>query len=247
MDIEGQILKVSEELGHMPSRYDLEFRGLGSLSSQIQKRGGFLFWAKKLNILEKKRNTKWPESAIEEQLRKVCDELGKFPSAQDLKRIGRNDISSQISKKGGFEFWATKLGMKREYSDSDTGWDGEKSLMAILQEKGFSCEAASYVKCPYDLRVNSLIRIDVKSANYAEYGVCKGWFFRIGKDAQADILALYQIDTQDVYFIPWNICPKTNITISRSGGKYVEFKNRFDILEKLVKIKEDEQKIWPTI
>lgn len=245
MEIEAQILKISEELGHMPSRYDLEFRGLGALSSRIQKSGGFLLWAKKLNLSQKRRCSKWPESVIEEQLREICDDLGKFPSAQDLKKIGRNDISSQIGKKGGFEFWASKLGLERTHSDSDTGWDGEKSLMRILIEKGFLCEASDHLKCPYDLRVGSLVRIDVKSANYAEYGACKGWFYRIGKDAQADIIALHELDTKDTYFIPWNICPKTNITISRGGGKYAEFKNRFDIIEELVKIRKAEQTIWP--
>lgn len=245
MDTESQILKVSSDLGHMPSRNDLELLGLGGLSSKIQKSGGFIFWAKKLGISVKRNTLKWTETLIEENLRKICSDLGRFPSAQDLKKIGRNDISSQIGKKGGFEFWASKLGLKRTHSDSDTGWNGEKFLMKTLIEKGFLCEASDHLKCPYDLRVGSLVRIDVKSANYAEYGACKGWFFRIGKDAQSDILALLQLDTGDVYFIPCNKCPRTNITISRDGGKYKEFKNRFDIIQNLVNLREAEQKIWP--
>jgi len=247
MSLESKILEVANELGHMPSRYDLEFRNLGFLSSQIQRNGGFKHWAKVLQLDSKKPTISWTEEKLVNELSLICNAIGKFPSSSCLKEMGRNDISSQVSRRGGFQFWAQKVGFKREHSDSDTGWDGERSLANILVEKGFSCESASYVKCPYDLKVNSLVRIDVKSANYAEYGASRGWFFRIAKDAQADILALYQIDTQDVYFIPWNICPKTNITISRGGGKYAEFKNRFDILEKLIKLKDEEQKIWPVI
>lgn len=221
MPQESQSLKVCEELGH-------DALALRTLPS-------------------KKPRVKWSAEKIEKDLKEIYDRYGKFPSSPFLQKMGRNDLSCKIVKTGGFEFWASKLGLKREHSDSDTGWDGEKSLIRILIEKGFSCKAADHLRCPYDLRVNSLLRIDVKSTNYAEYGVCKGWFYRIGKDAQSDVIALHELDTKDTYFIPWNICPKTNVTISRGGGKYAEFKNRFDLLEKLVKLKEEEQKIWPKI
>lgn len=247
-DKDLELLKeVIGGLGHMPSRLDLEGVGLSRISSKIQDSGGFCYWQKILNASPKVKRMKWTPDILKKELAIIADSLGKMPSAQDLKRIGRNDVGSYIAKNGGFEYWANQIGRTREHSDSDTGWDGEKSLMGILIEKGFDCEAADHLRCPYDLRVNSLLRIDVKSTNYAEYGACKGWFYRIGKDAQSDVIALHELDTKDTYFIPCNICPKTNITISRGGGKYAEFKNRFDLLEKLVKLKEEEQKIWPKI
>ncbi len=148
---------------------------------------------------------------VASELGKIIEATGRMPSSPILHEMKRSDLSSQISKRGGFEEWAKRMGVSRAHSDSDTGWDGEIAFMKRLSENGFSPERTKSIKSPYDICVNGIVRIDVKAANYAEYGVCKGWFYRIGKDAQADILALYQLDTESVYMLPWNICPKSNI------------------------------------
>lgn len=243
-DCEQELRTVSLELGYFPSRSDLEMRGLGSLSNRVQKTGGFVFWSKRLSISPKNPRKIWTENMLIEELVPVCEGIGHMPSNHFLKSIGKNDLAIQISRRGGFSFWSEKVGFERLHSDSDTGWDGEKALLAIFEEKGFKCERSAALKAPHDLLVNDLIRIDVKAANYAEYGACKGWFYRIGKDAQADIIALYELDTKDVYFIPWNICPKTNITISVGGGKYKNFKNRFDLIESLAEKRKSELDMW---
>lgn len=245
MHFKEKVLEIANSLGYLPSSNDLNLMGLSALSSRIQKNGGFVALARELGFENKKPVISWTNQKIEEEIAKAVGFYGRFPSAKDLREIGKNDLCCAISKNGGFLFWAEKVNQERKMSDSDTGWEGEKKLVGDLTTKGFSCVRSQNVKCPYDLLVNTLIRVDVKAANYAEYGPCKGWFYRIGKDAQSDVLALLQLDTGDVYFIPWNICPKTNITISRNGGKYKEFKNRFDIIQNLVNLREAEQKIWP--
>lgn len=107
--------------------------------------------------------------------------------------------------------WAKRLGLKRRHSDSDTGWDGEIALTGKLRREGFSTVRETNVKSPHDLLVEGIVRIDVKSARYAEYGACRGWFYRIGKTPQADIIALYQIDEGDCYFIPCGMSVRQRI------------------------------------
>lgn len=184
---------------------------------------------------------------IAAELSAVIALQGKMPTCSELRQLGRNDLACQVSRRGGFLDWAKRLGAERSISDSDTGWAGEIELAKRLTTRGFNVERMTAVKSPYDLRINGAIRIDVKAANYAEYGVCRGWFYRVGKEAQADIIALLQLETGTSYFIPWTICPKSNVTISRSGGKWAQFRDRYDIIKELVTQRMSETALWPTI
>lgn len=186
----------------------------------------------------------WSENMVAEQLMEISKGTGFIPSNSELNELGRSDLANQITRRGGFISWAERLGLKRRGSASDTGWGGEKELAAILTQMEFEVQPTKLVKAPYDLRVNDSLRLDVKTARFAEYGVCRGWFYRIGKNPQADILALFQIDTKDCYFIPWQNCPTTNVTISRDGGKYIRYKNCYGILKNLADQRLTEQQIW---
>lgn len=240
--IREAILALSVD-GVMPTSQELAQMGKGALSSAIQCRGGFIKWANDLGLVRKKPTKAWSPELIEEEIRAVAAGLNRMPTNSELSEFGRCDLANQISKKGGFVYWADRLGFPRVQSDSDTGWEGEDELTAILASKGFTCEK-TVLKAPYDIKVNGVVRIDVKSAKFAEYGVCKGWFYRVGKDAQADVLALFQLDTRDVYFLPWNICPSSNVTISQSGGKYAQYKNRYDWLLELCNRRQSEAAVW---
>lgn len=178
---------------------------------------------------------------VASELTAMINGSGLMPSANELTALGRCDLANQITRRGGYASWATRLGAVRKHSDSDTGWSGEIELAKKLQEAKFCVERMIAMKSPYDLRVEGMVRIDVKSAKYAEYGVCRGWFYRIGKDAQADILALYQLDTGICYFLPWYLCPITNVTISRDGGKYVKFRDRYDLVRHMVESRREER------
>jgi len=172
-------------------------------------------------------------------------QLGRMPSRSEMdSATGSSALSNRVSKNGGFSHWAKRLGLPLKQSDSKTGWDGEVLVCKILQTQGFATERSGPVKWPFDILVEGVVRVDVKSANYAEYGPCKGWFYRIGKTPQADVILLFQIDTSDCYILPWTIVPRTNITIARDGGKYRMFLNRFDLLRKLVDLRTSEAQVW---
>lgn len=189
----------------------------------------------------------WTDQMVATELAAIVAGMGVMPSNNELRELGKNDLACQISRRGGFPSWAVRLGVPRKESESDTGWGGEIALASILESQGFSVERMKAIKAPYDLRVDGVVRIDVKAANYAEYGASRGWFYRVGKEAQADVLALYQLDTKSVYFLPWNVCPKSNVTIARDGGKYKAFRDCFYVISELAELREKEKSIWPTL
>lgn len=155
-----------------------------------------------------------------EESEKIARTLGYFPSVSLLREMGRNDLSCQITRHGGFLKVSEEVGIARPPSDSDTGWKGEENVRLRLTERGHSVERREGMKSPYDLLVDGHVRVDVKAANYAEYAASKGWFYRIGKHVQSDIVILHQLDTATDYVLYWWECNTSNITISRGGGKY---------------------------
>lgn len=182
----------------------------------------------------------WTEAMIAERIMENYRNTGLMPTNQYLVSTGQGDLANQISKKGGFFKWADRLCLSRSPSDSDTGWDGEKKVQTILESAGFQVERSIAVKWPFDLLVNKVLRIDVKSANFAAYGACKGWFYRIGKAPQADLMALHQLDTGETYWIPWNLIPHSNVTISKDGGKWARYKESLWIVQSMLEPRQAE-------
>jgi hypothetical protein len=176
----------------------------------------------------------WTDNLIETDLRAIVEQTGSFPAASTLRKMGRNDLCCAMTRHGGVIVWASRLGMKRGYSDSDFGWQGESAAQLLFQSQGITCEKLDGVKSPYDLLADHALRVDVKTAKFAEYGACRGWFYRIGKHIQADLIFLYQMDTNDFYGLPWWACPSTNITVARDGGKYAAYRNCWDLIRRLI-------------
>lgn len=173
----------------------------------------------------------WTEAKVREEATEIAQQLGHFPSSTYLKEIGRNDLSCQIVRKGGFMKLAAELGFAREHSDSDTGWMGELEVIGTLKLRGFEVERADDLRSPYDMIADGCVRIDVKSASYAEYGPCRGWFYRIGKHVQADIVILHQLDEQQDYVFHWWEVTASNMTIARGGGKYCADRGAYSKIE----------------
>jgi hypothetical protein len=171
--------------------------------------------------------------------------LGHFPSHGDLKEMGRYDLSNQITRRGGFLKWSDRLGIERRTSDSDTGWEGERAASERLQALGFRVTPRRGVKCPFDLLIDGVLRIDVKAARQQCYGDSRGWFYRIGKLPQADLVLLWQLDTGGFYAVPWFLCPTTNITISPTGGKYARFRNNAGLIRDMLALRQQERRrLW---
>lgn len=177
----------------------------------------------------------WTDDLLKQELINVCKLLGKFPSVSELKSLNRNDLQAAITKRGGILLWAKNLGFDRETSCSDIGWEGEKKVTEILSSRNFIVDTRTTVKSPYDLIIDKVARVDVKTTSYTEYGYSKGWFYRIGKYVQSDFVLLYQSDTNDLFVIPWIKVNASNITITKTGDTYTLYKNNFELLTNYIK------------
>jgi hypothetical protein len=177
--------------------------------------------------------TSWTDEKILEQLKELTKNTEIMPTSNYLKEIGRNDIMCAISKRKGFRYYAEKLNLKTKKTDSSFGYEGEIKAIEMIESKGFETEKMSS-GFPYDILVNNLCRIDVKTAKFAEYGISKGWFYRIGKEPSCDLIMLIRIDIGDCLLIPWMHCSSTNITISRSMRKHKIWHNRYDLITKTI-------------
>ncbi len=188
----------------------------------------------------------WNDEKIEQALREMSADIGHFPSCLEMRDRSRNDLACAVSKSGGFMMWAERLGISRQDSDSDFGWRGEVCVCGLFRNRRHSAERTAQVKAPFDLLVDDVLRVDVKNAVYAEYRkldakVSTGWFYRLGKIPQADLIFLYQYDTGEFYGLPWFVCPSGNITISKAGGKYAQYKCNWPLIEDMIRVRKAER------
>lgn len=183
----------------------------------------------------------WNDQRFESEVRAISLDLGRFPTVSDLTGLQRQDLASQIQKRGGFPAVAARLGIDRAISDTDTGWAGEVAAANFLRFLGLEVESREGVKCPYDLLINGVLRIDVKAARQCQYGYSAGWFYRIGKYPQADVVMLWQLDTGRFHVLPWYVCPTTNITITPTGHKYAEYRDNVDLIHQMIAVRAAEQ------
>lgn len=187
-----------------------------------------------------KQRSKWDDARFDSEMRRVIEAVNHFPTNSELRAMGRLDLANQIARRGGFVSCARAFGSERPKSDSDTGWIGEEEASARLSDLGFVVEHRDGVKCPFDLLVDAVLRVDVKAARLSRYHHSCGWFYRIGKHPQSDVILLWQLDTGEFYAIPWFVCPRTNMTISRDGGKYAAFRNSVELLRDMVATRKQE-------
>lgn len=171
----------------------------------------------------------WTDNDVSFAVRAIASSLGHFPSNTELCEMGRNDLACQISRRGGFFYWSDRIGIKRRHSDSDFGWAGEHAVAEILRRRGHEVIEDTAIRCPFDLLVDG-VKVEVKTARFAQYGSCKGWFYRIGRKLACDVLVLLQADTQTCYVMPRWAAPETNITISRDGGIYAKYRDNFGLI-----------------
>ena len=187
--------------------------------------------------------TKWTDEVIEQELRVIIEATGSFPTNTVLCSIGRFDLASAMVKSGGFVKWSEKFGVQRQ-SDSDFGWAGEEAFAKLCRSVGLETTRVTGVRSPYDLLILDTLRVDVKTASFAQYGKKSGgWFYGIGKYPQADLIVLYQADTGDFFGLPWWVCPTSNVTIRRIDGMYARYLNNWRLIERMIDVRQQERSL----
>lgn len=139
------------------------------------------------------------------------------------------------------------VGYPRQRADTFTGWDGEDKVAELFRNQGFEVQQPPSRKLHYDLLVNGVVRVDVKSAHLHIPAVksrsnSRAWHFRIGKCPTVDLLALYRMEHEDVFLIPWFAASETAMSIG-GESKYEPFRNNWKLLRDMIDVRDHERVI----
>lgn len=153
---------------------------------------------------------------------------------------GNTVLSNAVTKHGGHRYFADLLGLKLKDSCSLTGDINENYIKELLEKQGYVVTKMP-PRHPYDLLVNGVVRIDVKSANPIKSKV-KGmnqFVFSINNQfPKCDLFVfvkIYHVRHKDIYIIPSNQIRQSQLGIGETS-KYDCYKNRFDYIDKFIKM-----------
>lgn len=164
--------------------------------------------------------------------------LNRMPSASEIvKATGNYALTNEIARSGGFRSWAELLGLNMKSSDSLNGWKYEEFMFDLLKNRGFDVKRMT-TKYPYDLLVNSSVKVDVKGSK--KYLGKNGNFYSFNLEkpsATCDIFTLCIVgahdDVERVLVVPAaQVQFNTQLGVGEHCSKYDQYSNRFDIIER---------------
>ncbi len=140
-NLKKELLPICKKLGKMPSQEYFIKKGQGYLKRAIQKHGGSYSVAKILGYkIEAKPPHYWNNwKNLENELLPICKTLKKFPSRENLKKLGKSHIESGINVQGGRYVVAKKLGylVKRKKNGYWNDFNNlKKELLEIIKTHG---------------------------------------------------------------------------------------------------------------
>ncbi len=108
-----KLKKIKNESGHFPTPTELYESGMTELYVAMDKHGGVnkfreLFGDAKIKI----PLSHWTDEAVLEDLKKIKNESGHFPTTRELNAIKRIDLSAAITRLGGTNKFRGLLGVK---------------------------------------------------------------------------------------------------------------------------------------
>ena len=141
----SKVSQIINEIGHFPTRVELNTLGVGDLSRAMSRHGGSNHFRKLLkHIFKKKPNNFWSEEVIIIELELFMKSFGHFPSQSELVKTKRGDLSTQITRFGGFAHFKEKTGftisMQEKYRSGlslyvgKRGRKSEKVIKEIITE-----------------------------------------------------------------------------------------------------------------
>lgn len=180
---------------------------------------------------------KWSYEAIKEELTKVINalDINRMPTSVEIKSVTKNSkLINAIRRYGGYLYWANQLDLNQAPGTTRLGTLGEEKVKEILEEKGYKVKKMS-VKHPYDLLVNSNIKIDVKTARlYVNQSGYSYYTFNLEKkDPTCDIYIFYCVEIDKILIIPSKFLKQTQLSIGEKSiyNKYIDrwdYLNKFD-------------------
>ena len=142
-NVEAEINKIIEEIGHFPSQNEMKSFGQYTLPSAIANyHSGVNAVRKKMEYeIEKRDNGYWNNwENVEKELKEIIEKIGHFPSQLELRKLKMSSLSPAIDKHGGTHVVSKKLGMTGVEKFPKGYWQDEENVLSeykkITEELG---------------------------------------------------------------------------------------------------------------
>ena len=181
---------------------------------------------------------KWNEEKIQEGIYSVMkkNKTENMPSSKLIYETNNSfALSIAIERNGGFHYWANKLGLKQNKSETRFGNIYEQECLRYLTDHKYNGEAMT-TKYPYDIFVDG-VKIDVKASNLFKCNHGVFYTFNLEKKyPTCDIFVAYCIENQEqikkVYVIPSIVLQgKTQLSIGEKTSIYDRYLNAWEIID----------------
>jgi hypothetical protein len=189
----------------------------------------------------KTKRTKWSDELIKEEIFK-CKEIlciDRMPTSNELKSIGRVDLSSAICKTYNFSGWANRVGLQ-QYQTTTTriGEKYENLIKGMLENRGYVVNNTT-PKHIYDLLVNNCLKVDVKASKPGLNNGRRAHTFNLHNSLpNCDLYICLVIDEIDriekTLIIPSHKLSITSLKVYKES-KYDEFIDKWEYVENYVK------------
>lgn len=162
---------------------------------------------------------KWSDAEVERVLLEASASLGgRMPSANELRAIGQESITSRIVRTGGFRHWSERLGLRQKQGSGahEFGERWEVFVHGLIVAMGWKSELQRR-HAPFDILVDGRIRIDVKASKWHDYGAVRGFTFWLGESWQrCDAFALVKVSDgpPEVLWVPSSEAQQQTITLT---------------------------------
>ncbi|APC41084.1 hypothetical protein [Clostridium estertheticum] len=181
---------------------------------------------------------RWSDELIENKIYEVMRilDINRMPSASETELILRDSsLSNKIAKTGGFNEWATKLGLNIKKSETQLGHIFEDKAKILIENMGYTAEQMS-CKYPFDILANGKISIDVKSSKvYISHGSRVHTVGINKKYATCDLYLIFALDEDEnierTFIIPGCDLRVTSMNFGRDSI-YNIYLDRWDLLKK---------------
>lgn len=170
-------------------------------------------------------------------------DLKEFPTSVWLRKNGYAPLANEISRNGGYIYWAKYFNLPMSNCATRMGMKYEQMCSETLVEMGLDVKRSS-VKHPYDILTTAAVKIDVKSSHlYTAPDGSKFFSFNLEKALPtADFFVCYCVGEfekiEKVYVLPdTTICGNTQVSVGLISSSYDRYINRWDLIKELVDFK----------
>lgn len=247
--IAENIYKVMNILNitRMPTSKEVRLVKIPGLDAAISNSGGYIYWAKKLNLERKEvvknkrliqQHPNMTEDEIQQKLWNIIKKLNinRMPSRSEIISVEKdNKLHNAIVRGLGYFKWAEKLGLEMKDSETLMGISYQDICIKQLNDMGYKAERTT-TNAPYDVIVNDNIRIDVKSSHAYYIKKSRVHTFAINKKfPTCDLYVLYALaeegnEIERMFVIPSKYLKLISVSIG-TNSKYNKYINRWDYID----------------